>query len=347
MTDILENKILIYYNKNNNKILQMEFIKFLYGFNKEESLALFNQVNNIKDFSTELTILDKKEYDCYFNLCSQTQLIPIIEYDAEKNILKFDYNLDHSYHFAESCYWNQHNPQRHYSFEQVLNLYHDNYLNFNLKNILTSDNNLYVKFLSLDQLILCEETLSKDWNGCFLDPFLDEYSEDKTELGKSILEKGTYFPCQVFLNYDYETYIVREGNHRIASLKLCQLQGLVPDDFKICCIVLPRDFFTTKVMNNYKIAHAFEAQYILECYWGRNVINDKEYNNIVKEELKKNNHLLLNDYLVQQKITTFKELFGALNLFPLFLRDLFYLYKNIKPAEIINNEELFFKWLNE
>jgi hypothetical protein len=34
------------------------------------------------------------------------------------------------------------------------------------------------------------------------------------------MENGTFYPIQVTLNHDQETYTVREGNHRIASLKL-------------------------------------------------------------------------------------------------------------------------------
>ena len=48
----LYNKILLYYNSITNKILHMEFIEIMRGFNEEESLNLFNINNNIKDNST-------------------------------------------------------------------------------------------------------------------------------------------------------------------------------------------------------------------------------------------------------------------------------------------------------
>lgn len=342
----LYNKILLYYNSITNQILHMEFVEVMKGFNEEESLLLFNLNQNIKDNSTKVAFLDQEDYPDLFidNLTS------IIEYSPELKKLIIHYEMQEGGGVSsERFYWNNHNPQRQYSQEEVLNIYYNDYLNCNLKNVLKSNNNIYIEFLPLDKLLLNENTLVKDWDGCFQDPFLDEFNSNKIALGQSILEKGTYFPCMVFLDYDLEHYHIREGNHRIASLKLCQLRGLVPDDYKICCIVLPRDLGLNMrdSIYNHNLTDKIKSRYILECFWTPRVINDEDYLKIVKENLIKQNHQLLNDYVVEYEVTSYVGLYEAVHAFPLFLRDLFYHYPEIKPATIINDEKEFQKWLKE
>ena len=339
----LNNKILVYFNKYTNKVLQLETVEFMQGFLKKESIECFNLANGIEDDSTSITILNQEDYsDLFVN-----GLTNIISYDSESNKLIVNYRMQEGGNSSERFYWNNHNPQRQYTEQEALDIYYNDYLNFNLKNVLRSNNNINIEFLPLDKLILDEDIMVKDWEGCFQDPFLDAYDYDKIALGKSILEKGTYFPCMVFLDYDMEYYHVREGNHRVASLKLCQLMGLVPDNFKICCIILPRDLGVNVFTNtyNYNLLKPLKARYILECFWTPKVIEDQEYLEIVKKNLKEQEHELLNDYLVEYKITTYMGLFEAIHAFPLFLRDLFFHYENIKPALIINDENEFKKWL--
>lgn len=340
----LTDTILIYFNKNTDKILSMEFVEVFLGFNEQESISLFNEVHNIRDNSTKIAYLDKKDYP----FLMVDNVISEIEYNSEINKLIIQYKMQEGGASSDRFYWNNHNPQRQYSEDVVKKIYYEDYLGTNLKNVLKSNNNIYVEFLKLDQLILNENTLLKDWNGCFQDPFLDDYSDNKIELGKSILEKGTYFPCMVILDYDLEHYHVREGNHRIASLKLCQALGIVPNDFEICCIVLPRDLGLNmnEIVYNHKLTDHIKARYILECFWTPKVINDDEYLDIVKTNLIKQNHILLNEYLVEYEISSYTGLYEALHAFPLFLRDLFYHYPNIAPAQIINDKKAFFEWLN-
>lgn len=341
----INNKILIYYNKNNNKILHLEIVDFMQGFIKEQSIQIFNNINNIIDNSTEIAILEKEKYLEVFT----EGVSNIISYNQELNELIINYKMQEGNNSSDRFYWNNHNPQRKYTEKQVQDIYYNDYLNCNLKNVLRSNNNIYIDFLSLDKLILDENIMVKNWDGCFQDPFLDEYSFNKIDLGKSILEKGTYFPCMVFLDYDMQHYHVREGNHRIASLKLCQLQGLVPEDFKICCIILPRDLNVNIFGNvyNHKLSEPLTARYILECFWTTKVIEDEKYLAVVKKNLEESNHKLLNDYLVEYQIDTYIGLYEAIHAFPLFLRDLFFYYKDIKPALIINDESLFKEWLKE
>ena len=120
----LYNKILLYYNSITNQILHMEFVEVMKGFNEEESLLLFNLNQNIKDNSTKIAFLDQEDYPDLFidNLTS------IIEYSPELKKLIIHYEMQEGGGVSsERFYWNNHNPQRQYSQEEVLNIYYNDY----------------------------------------------------------------------------------------------------------------------------------------------------------------------------------------------------------------------------
>lgn len=337
-------QILVYYNIKTNDILLLEFIDYNIGFDPQVAINIFNEINNIKDNSTQVTWFNQSDYP--------ELLIPEIKhtvtYDRTNNKLLVDLDLNEEQN-ANAFYWNKQNPHRNFNQEEVENLYYNHYINCNLYNVLTSNNDIEVQFIPLNKLILDPLTLSKDWQTYFSDPFLDEYNNDKLALGKDIITRGTYFPCMVFLDYDMQNYLVREGNHRIASLKLCQAMHLIDDDFEVCCIILPRNLYYNMqtILYNHTLQHQFQSRYVLECYWTPEVLVNEKYEQTVKNNLLKTNCKLINNYIVEQTITTCRGLFESIHTFPLFLRDLFYLYKDINPAKIFNNKEEFFKWLGD
>ena len=82
------------------------------------------------------------------------------------------------------------------------------------------------------------------------DKFLQQYKEDKKQLGKAILRDGTYTPFFYFKNKDNYNMIML-GKHRLYSLLMCQLDKPLPRKFLF--VEYPHDPLDGKTVHEQKI----------------------------------------------------------------------------------------------
>lgn len=340
---MIYNKVFIYADKNNGSILQCQVVDCHMDLDVKESERLFKEAHGFEG-DVELLFFDIEEYNKL--LKSEVETVLFINEDKKIDARyspKMDMNTKLIYGLMD--------PQRPYTEEQVANIYYKDYLNTNLANCLFSNNsNIFeYKFLTLDQITLRPNIAAKNWDTYFHDPFLKSAARDKLQLGKSILEKGTYFPIQVLPNPDGYTYSIREGNHRIYSLKIAQMYDLVPEDFKILAIILPYTLFVRDGIPAHDkfLKESIPVRYNIDPVWGTGTLNDPEYLERVKLSIKNERGVFINDYTVENMINSAYEGFQSLHIYPIFLRDLFYKYPNIKPSGINTSPELFEKWATE
>lgn len=340
---MIENKYLIYYNINTGFIYHIEKIKLAIPLNKESSLELFKKNNNLQNQNIDFKYFDYKDYD--------DLVVPYLQnsfYIDVNNNMSLEVNYSPKQRIHTQYLYNLMNPQRPYTKEQVEEMYYKHYLDINIKNILKHpDKHFTWKFIPLQDLELRVEVMSKNWSNHFYDPFLEEYEDEKTKLAESIMNQGTYFPIQVTANEDWKTYTVREGNHRIASLKLGQLYGIVPEDYKILCFVVEHFNYSAaeKTINGLLSEPLYGCQNI-DPVFGSVVYSNKNYYDKIKNSIKSNGYEMLNDYTFLMSTTQMKEAYDYIYIYPLFLRDLFYKYPEIKPAKVLNDETLFKEWIN-
>lgn len=341
---MIENKYLIYFNTKTGLIYHLEKIVSALPLNEEASIELFKNTHNLQNQDIAFKYYDFEEYDkLYISDLKNLYYIDV----KDGNRIAVDYAAKQRVH--TSYLYNLMDPKRPYTKDQVEEMYYEHYLNINIKNILKHPDKHFVwKFLPLEDLDLRVEVMSKNWSNHFYDPFLEDYGDEKIKLAESIMEKGTYFPVQVTENEDWKTYTVREGNHRIASLKLGQLYGIVPPDYKILCFVVEHFNYSAaeKTINGLLSQPIYGCQNIDPVFGSITYTNDRYYNKI-KDSISKSGYKMLNEYTYLMNTTQMKEAYDYIYIYPLFLRDLLYRYPEIKPADFLNNEELFEKWLKE
>ena len=335
MEDII-NKVIIYYNEIG--IISYTIVDFISGWNSEESLKLFNKINGITDDSTKIKFIEKDEYTNMLNPGSTNTL----KYNPEKDEVYMEYgkmNLR-----SRSYLWNDMSPRIEYMEEQVVDIYNNYYLE-NIKRVINHPEGFEAKFLSLDDLTLSYQSVVQSWGTRFEDPYLKDFDKDKLELAESILNNGTFWPILVVEDFDMQHYAVREGTHRIASLKLAKEFGIVPEDYKILCIVLPRNISQgTATFNDDTLSTPITGYSSIECVWGTTYLENEQIKQGIFREIVENGGEIINDYTMAQTLNTKTGMYRMLYVYPLFLRDLMYNYKNIKPSKIINDEASFNEW---
>lgn len=339
---MIKDKLLLYYDKSNDQILSFEIINQSADINIERSIQLFNKVNNITDDSTNMVLLEKDQYLNLFNPNVQNILL----FDSKTNTLSVKYQPFNLRRSSAYVYKNM-DPKREYSEEQVYQMYNEDYINTNLRNVFKHPQGFKTKWLTLDQISLNEQVMAKNWTHYFNDPYLQDASDNKLKLAESVLEMGTFWPCMVIEDYN-GLYSAREGNHRILSLKLAQLYDIVPKDFKLLCIVLPRKVFNyTKYLYDHKLSEPVIGRYSIDAVWGTNHLGNDILTKRIEQNILDKDESILNSYTVEKKGFRLLEMYEFVYIYPLFLRDLLYINKNIKPNPIINNEEVFNSWLEE
>lgn len=340
----IKNKYLAYFSTKTGSIISLEKIYELDGFDKNSSLAFFKTVNNIED-EIDLEFFDFEEYDKLY----EPDFINLFYIDVNKRKLKVSYSYKKSFVSSSRYLWSNMDPQRPYTEEQVKEMYEQDYINCNLKNVLAHKDKFFqYEFVPLDQLVLREDVMSKNWDTYFKDPYLLDSASDKTKLAKSIMENGTYYPIQVVTNGDCETYTVREGNHRIASLKIGQAYGIVPEDYKILCVIMTPVMFSASVKTLQGVLTTpVIGRYNIDPVWTSKNVTDEFYRNKIKESVEFNNEKFINEYTVETQKDTIYDAYKFLYIYPLFLRDLLYKYPNIKPSKVINDEKLFNEWIKQ
>ena len=338
---MIKDKLLIYYNNTNDQILSFEIINQSGDINIERSIKLFNKQNNITEDSTRLTILEKDRYFELFN----PNVENVLSYDSKENKISIIYQPFSLKESSSYVYGNM-NPKREYTEEQVYKMYNEDYINTNLRNVFKHPQGFESKWLSLDQISLNDKVTAKNWTNYFKDPYLNDSADNKLKLAESILEIGTFWPCVVIEDYDGVSYCSREGNHRILSLKLAQLYDMVPDDFKILCIVLPRKVFNhTGYLYDHKLSEPIIGRYNMDAVWGTNYFGNEILTEKIKQNILDKGEKIIDSFTIESKGTRVLEMYEFTYIYPLFLRDLLYMNKSIKPSPVINNEEVFNNWL--
>lgn len=244
--------------------------------------------------------------------------------------------------------------KRDFNEDQVFSMYNDDYINTNLKNCYKSGI-LKFSFKRLDEINLRSHMFNKNWNYFHSDPFLTNSHYDKTILGKSIIENGTYFPIivaplindEINENESKELYVF-EGNHRVMSLKLLQLEGIIDGSFKLLCIEYPRNYEMIKSIELYRlVSPSYDAHGLLELYYGSRVIFDEAEYNYAKETVLSSGGKMIDKFKFMFNVKTMEDVLFSLQSYPHWLRDLLFNFPNIKPNPVLNNESLFKEWVNE
>ena len=218
------------------------------------------------------------------------------------------------------------------SIDDVYTMYNDYYINFTLKNLLVSQNIGY-NFISIDAIYIPKTHIHFMWEKYLSDPYINKYINSKCDLGIDIINNGYYWPFVVYNEND--KYYIREGVHRLYSLKLCVDNKIIDKEYKVFCILLDNDI---------RCINPFEIYYPIEYKYCKNkVITDKVCKDAYQNTLE--NGKIVDIYTGGKTIYNTSEIGFCINCWPAFLRDLIYKYNNIKPNIVINDEYEYSKWI--
>lgn len=340
-------------------------IVILFNNDTKDVLATFepNDTNiNIEDFILNQIIYNEKfKYlsrdDVSFTFISKQKFEEInnnketdIEWFINPITNEFDFDIcKRNYESSRNKTFIGNECGRTYSIEQIVHMYHEDYINVNLKNIIKYGI-ISARFISIKNLKIRPRISHRAWKYFDKDPYLKDTYDDKLKLGRSIMKIGTYYPFIVApMSKDNDELYVFEGNHRIMSLKLLAMEGEIDEDYKVMCLVLPTDFYTwQETYQNKKLDIPVKYRYILDDVYGLDIFTNKELMDKVLKQIDRNNEKLLDNYTVESTATRISQIFRSIHTYPLFLRDLIYVSNNqVCPSEVINNENKFKEWLEK
>lgn len=345
----LLNKIVVFYNKKTFNIItilkpnntSLDIDNFIDGRIKYD-----NNCKGLNHNDIDFIITDSSEYDFYSNNANINVNVRLsvnpIEKKLDVDVLKLEQKTNKNLVYGTQTY------KREFTKEQVYKMYNEDYINFNLKNAILYGG-LKAEFIPIKDLNIRPHITKKTWKYFVSDPYLADASDDKLKLGRSIVEMGTWWPFLVSpVDYSSDSLYVCEGNHRIISLKLLAMYGEIPEDFKVFCIHIPSNYEAYKNEKMFdKLENPVSIRCILENVYGCEVIHSNDILQKVLQKIQKNGDKMINPYTIETKVNIMKDLMFGLHSYPLFLRDLIYMFDNqIKPNEIINNENAFKRWLN-
>ena len=246
--------------------------------------------------------------------------------------------------------YNDREVKRDFSLNDVHKMYNDDYINFNLKNFIKS-NNLNCGFIPLSDIRIRSHMFNKNWNYFHSDPYLTDSNFDKLKLGRDVVNNGTYWPLIVApqFNDKPDQMYVFEGNHRVMSLKLLQMEGEIPDDFKVFCIRYNQNYEMLQCEGRYKeFINSFKMRAIIELVYGDEVITNNVVLQKVIQELKNNGDSLVDEYTIETTGYNYDDGFIALQSYAHFLRDLIYNHKDsISPSIYLNDPIAYEEWIND
>jgi len=277
---------------------------------------------------------------------------------SDRNIIKVNPNLNKLILTEPGGYFNinyneiEDDQQHEYTQEQILSFYNDHYI-YNLKNLLNVED-ISFDFLSLDQLKISEEKLSSAWMTYDDDDYIMDAFDDRSLIGKDIVENGMFWPLVAVLDEEDGLYEVNEGMHRVISAKICQSEGTW-DNRSLLTIIIPDSVnelgFGNKSMKRLPIPMRARAPFISKFYDLGYINPDNE--DIINEEMELRNMVFIDDAheIVEYDIFTYRELLTSSQIFVRWLRDLFYNLKEdniiVKGNEIINSRDAFGLWRSD
>lgn len=224
-----------------------------------------------------------------------------------------------------------------YTKEDIKKMYYEHYT-FNLKQLIKS-NRLGYSFLYLKDLLLRPYTSQKHWHPNTNNKSLNSNVFDKLKLGRNILENGTYWIYAVVTRPEVSNYIVKYGNHRIASLKLLQVKKEVREDYKVFCFTCDEKFLMSFACDdetrNISFVQPIKVRLNKELL--QRAAIKKRFQDI-------QNIVDVDEYTVEVDINNMFDLWYSCHAYSLYLRNLL-IEHDIKPLGILNDEEEFKRWL--
>lgn len=255
--------------------------------------------------------------------------------------MSIDYNLNGMQLIINSnLTYRSQKYRREFSCEDILKMYNDHYINFNLKNLYSS-RNVEFSFIPIKYLNIDENINGSPWSIYDGDPFIKEYLDKKINLGLDIIKNGTYWP--IVVTEKFNKLYVQEGNHRVISLKLCSYNGYIDENFEILCIRIPYDWENFKIYE--RIKNPFNIRFELENRYGSEYLNNEYIYNAICQDIINKGGRIIDNYTGQITVYNKIDIAFCIMAYSLFLRDLIYNYQDIiKPSAIINNKDLFANW---
>jgi len=233
--------------------------------------------------------------------------------------------------------------KNYFSLNQTYLMYCNDYIETNLKNVLLSGD-VIGKFIPLKDLNLQKDVVNLGW-GWHEDQWLKETKYNKLDLGKSIIKNGTYYPITVSKIKNDDKLYVFEGNHRIMSLKMLVMTGEIDENFKMFCLILPTNFETYSEYCNHRNSVFAYRDIMVHQHNFDKILDNKIILNILHNQAKLYGDKMINDYVIEKHTNNCFDILFAMTGFSKILRDLLYIYKEIKPSKIINDEQEYKKWI--
>lgn len=336
-------KFYIFYNKNTLEILSV-FQPLMEGIIIENFLdGRFQYDPKFQNFSREDIDFIESDKDEYDTILAETNSVLYI--DPQTKTLKYVMRDERNTCFNAT--YNKQAIKRNYTRADIEKMYTQDYIGFNLKNLVNSNNNIIVEFKDLSSLRIRISMSQKRWKSFYSDPYLDNCDSDRFLLGQSIMEKGTYYPIIVckMNNYNDDLYVL-EGSHRVMSLQLIQNDGQIPSDFKILCIEMPFTHEDRRSSNFFNlIPEPILFRNVIEIGYGSSILKNPETHELALSSIIENGQQIIDDYTYQFLAYTWADVLSGIDSYPHWLRDLTFNEGDfLQPSQIINNENAFLEW---
>lgn len=276
----------------------------------------------------------------------------IYRINSKNNKIKFYRNVSTDY---QKFYYNEQPIKETYTEEDIYNFYYNHYINFNLKQLyLANDPRFSFKWYSLDEINVRHTILNRSWYYYFKDGYLSDCATYKTNLAKDILDIGTYWPLKVSRNKDDGLLYVHEGNHRVLSAKLLQMEGLWDNNYKWLCIEFDGDYQKFKMNNDRITEEMFLPKLIRQRmpFIIRFGVDTSRDDKKVLDIMEANNMTFIDEHTIELEPELYQEFISVGETYPHWLRDILYNFKQengrpIIPSPVINNKDIWDEWIKE
>jgi hypothetical protein len=179
------------------------------------------------------------------------------------------------------------------------------------------------------------------WGDNYGDPYLKEYNNKKIKLALDIKQNGSYWPFGGW--YKNNNIYIKEGKHRFMSILLADHYNKWNLNRKFLCVIVEnKDVFEKTKNDLIKLQKpiTMKIPYIKKMYFLQ-----QKFPSLYNKFYKNKN---LKERINKIKVTTKWMAMRSTQIWTIFLRDLFYKYKEkydeiIKPSSIINNPK---EWNN-
>lgn len=228
--------------------------------------------------------------------------------------------------------------KRLYTHEELLKMYNDHYVNFNIGKLLDlsahEESLMEIKWIKITDIQLRDSILTRPWKKFHTDPFLNKYHGSKIELAKDILENGNLWPNVTSIGYverhqkSGDTGLFSfEGNHRVPALLLAQARGVTPDNrhrvFAIHFKSADKGYYWCKRSKKDKLPENVRQRLPIDVAFGSECITDPEYkkkcDKIMDEVV---SFEKIDDMTLEVTVDNWSDLVRINQVYPHYLRDI-------------------------